>query len=352
MNNLESFIPGPILLFGSGETLPSSGKAYEHLAKGLEKKPSISILETPAGFEPNSEMVANNIRDFLVRRLQNYDPQVNLIPARKKGTLFSPDNPEILFPLMRSNWLFMGPGSPTYAVNQLRDSLAYLYIKSAHLLGASMTLASAAVLAMSTHTLPVYEIYKVGEDLHWKDGLDYFSIFGLKLVFIPHWNNSDGGTELDTSRCFMGKSRFKILMDRLPGDVIIIGIDEQTALCFDFHIPSSCQVFGKGNMTIIKSSKERLISNGQELSLAELEGFHLPNIDDHIPAELKKQFLDSATESGVKLPDEIRELVAAREEARENKDWKASDELRGTIESRGWAVKDTPNGPDIEHLHN
>ena len=57
--------PGPVLFFGSGETLPASGKAYEFLARKIGEKPRISILETPAGFQPNSFQVAREIADFL-----------------------------------------------------------------------------------------------------------------------------------------------------------------------------------------------------------------------------------------------------------------------------------------------
>jgi len=54
--------------------------------------------------------------------------------------------------------------------------------------------ASAAALTIGRFTLPVYEIYKVGQDIHWVDGLDILSQFGLHLVVVPHWNNAEGGT--------------------------------------------------------------------------------------------------------------------------------------------------------------
>ena len=82
-------------------------------------------------------------------------------------------------------------------------------------------------------SLPVYEIYKVGEELHWIEGLDLFNFYGLKLVFIPHWNNNEGGAELDTSRCFMGQERFMRLIEMLPDEVTIVGLDEKTALIID-----------------------------------------------------------------------------------------------------------------------
>ena len=64
--------PGLIALLGSGETLPSSGKTHEYLAKALPENPKISILETPAGFELNADRVAGKIGEFLEVRLQNY----------------------------------------------------------------------------------------------------------------------------------------------------------------------------------------------------------------------------------------------------------------------------------------
>ena len=49
----------------------------------------------------------------------------------------------------------------------------------------------------------------------------------------------------------------------------------------------------------------------------------------------------------VVIPQEIMDLVAEREFARQNKDWVKSDELRDLIGSKGWAVKDTPDGPKL-----
>ena len=102
----------------------------------------------------------------------------------------------------------MGPGSPTYTARQLTGSLAYEIIQARQRTGAALVLASAATIAFGCQTMPIYEIYKAGMDLHWQPGLNYFQQFGLDLVIVPHWNNAEGGAELDTSRCFMGAGRF------------------------------------------------------------------------------------------------------------------------------------------------
>ena len=82
--------PGLIVLLGSGETLPSSGTTHEYVTQRLSPRPRIAIMETPAGFELNSERVAGRTEQFLKRRSQNYAPAIDVIPARQSGTPYSP----------------------------------------------------------------------------------------------------------------------------------------------------------------------------------------------------------------------------------------------------------------------
>ena len=274
MTENQDFVPGPIALFGSGETAPSGQKIFDFLFKLMPESPRVSIIETPAGFELNSEQVAGNVAEFIKNHLQNYKPDIKLIPARKKGSLFSPDDPKIARPILESEMIFMGPGSPSYAVRQLEDSLSLEYLLARHRQGAALALSSATTVAISAFALPVYEIYKVGEDLHWKSGLDFFLPYQLPLVFIPHWNNKDGGEGLDTSRCYMGKSRFEELLTMLPDDQIVIGIDENTGLIIDFN--TKClHVIGLGTVTIIKEGNEQVICTGCSVDLSDLGEFIL-----------------------------------------------------------------------------
>lgn len=48
------------------------------------------------------------------------------------------------------------------------------------------------------------------------------------------------------------------------------------------------------------------------------------------------------------VPDEIKELLKQREEARKNKDWSESDKLRDIIKEKGYIVKDSKEGQTIE----
>ena len=64
-----------------------------------------------------------------------------MVPARKRGTPFSPDDAEIVTPLLEANVIMMGPGSPTYAVRQLQGSVAWHTVNARHRLGADLVFA-------------------------------------------------------------------------------------------------------------------------------------------------------------------------------------------------------------------
>ncbi len=338
-------------MLGSGETLPSSGKAHEYLAQACPENPELVILETPAGFEPNSAAVAGKIKEFLDRRLQNYKATVEIIPARKRGTPLSPDSLDVLRPMLTADEIMMGPGSPTYAARQLRKSMALRIMQAGHGLGKHIFLSSASTLAFGRFTLPVYEIYKVGEDLHWKDGTNFLALFGLKTAVVPHWNNNDGGTELDTSRCYLGQDRFGQLVEMLPEDVTVIGIDEHTALVFDFGL-EQCKVLGNGTVTILKD-EEQVFESGSSFPISLLGDWRLPEVEE-LPAEeleliqaaMQQKQLDGA--ESVKPTNEITLLAEERWSARSAKDWAQADKLRDELLDMGWKVLDGKDGYELE----
>jgi hypothetical protein len=345
--------PGIVVLFGSGEIAPNAQRVYDWVMRQLEPPIRVSVLETPAGFELNSGQVASRIGDYLVKRLQNYDPVIEMVPARKKGTAFSPDDPDIIEPLWRANMLFMGPGSPTYAVRQLENSLAWHALLARHRLGAAVALASAATISVGAYALPVYEIYKVGQDIHWKKGLNFFEPFGLSPLFVPHWNNNEGGEDLDTSRCFMGKSRFHELSKMLPEEQLVVGIDEHTALVMDMAA-KTCRVLGVGAVTIRRGEEQRRYETGQDFSMSEFCDYRLPKEHAGIPDAVWEQALEEQArleqKSTPEPPAEVTELVAKREEARAEQDWETADAIRDQVADLGWQIKDTPAGSEVEPL--
>ncbi|MFN8481797.1 MAG: cysteinyl-tRNA synthetase [Anaerolineae bacterium] len=347
--------PGLVVLFGSGETAPRARRVYEHVFAALPKPVQVAVLETPAGFEPNSAMVAGRVAEFIKGRVQAYPLETALVPARKRGTAFSPDDPAIVAPIAAADAIFLGPGSPTYAVRQLRDSLAWQTIVARQRQGAALILASAATIAASGHALPVYEIYKVGADVHWTHGLDLFSAYGLSLVFVPHWNNSDGGTALDTSHCYMGQERYDALVAMLPRGQRIVGIDEQTALIID-PAAETCRVMGLGGVTLIGDAGPRHHTAGHAFDIRELGPYHAPAetaaIPESVAGALDGARALAAAEAVVAAtpPPEVLTLVSEREASRTRREWAAADALRAQVADLGWRVVDTPQGPLVERI--
>lgn len=338
--------PGVIALLGSGETAAAGGRIFESLAQGLPGPVRVVILETPAGFELNSDRVAGRVADFLRMRLANYGAEVLQVRALRRDGPQSTDDSLVTEPLLHADLIFAGPGSPTYTVRHLEGSLAWQRVLVRHALGAALALASAATIAAGRYALPVYEIYKAGYDPYWSDGLDLFGPFGLSLAIVPHWNNNDGGTELDTSHCFMGRERFEAMAADLPTATTIVGLDEHTGLTIDLA-RGLATVAGGGCVTIRRNGVEQSFGEGATIELGAFGAFRavepllaLPNL---VVAEaLAAEAADAALAAP---PGEIADLVEAREAARERRDWTAADELRSQIAALGWQVQDTPGGP-------
>lgn len=66
--------------------------------------------------------------------------------------------------------------------------------------------------------------------------------------------------------------------------------------------------------------------------------------------EFDKVFgLNLGKEEKVKIPDEVKKLIDEREEARKNKNWKKSDELREKIKKLGFVIDDIKEGYKIRY---
>lgn len=238
-----------LLLFGSGEIAPSSVDIYRQAFLQFGKRNlKISLITTPAGFQPNADQVYGEIKDLLLTSLPDFNLNIEIIPANKQTEA---NNPLIVSQLDGSDVIFMGPGSPTYAVKHLRDTLLLTNIINQVKNGSTLVLASAATIACSKHCLPVYEIFKVGDDLHWQEGLDLYGKIWQENTIIPHFNNAEGGANLDTSFCYMGQERAGRLLPMLPLATPVLGLDEHTVLIIDLQTLEQI-VRGKGNIHSVK----------------------------------------------------------------------------------------------------
>jgi hypothetical protein len=164
--------------------------------------------------------------------------------------------------------VFAGPGSPTYALRSWRGTLvpALLAEKLTH--GGALTFASAAALTLGVATVPVYEIYKVGEEPRWEPGLDLLTALGLRAAVIPHYDNAEGGTH-DTRFCYLGEERLARLERSLPEGAFVLGVDEHTALFLDFEA-GTASVSGRGGVTVRAAGRSTRLEPGDEVPIARL----------------------------------------------------------------------------------
>jgi len=255
-----------IAVFGSGEMSPTGRKIHEYLVKDLPPPVKIAMLETPTGFEQNPHHWYEKLEEMMLVGLQNYKPIITKVAALRREGPNNTNDELILKPLLEAAYLHTGAGSPSYAAKHLKDTLAFRYLSDAVHKKVPISFASATAVALSQYLLPVYEIYKVGEDLHWKEGLNFLKQWGFNITFIPHWNNTEGGKYVDTSRCYMGKERFEKLLKILPGPTTILGIDEQTACIFDLN-KKEIKLMGNGGITIQKNSEKMIIRPNSKVAL-------------------------------------------------------------------------------------
>ena len=346
MNTEGSSPPGKVLLISSGEISSSGRKMHERILMELSSPIKAAIMETPAGFELNSALVAEKVGDFLKTRLRNFSPDVSVIAARNRVGSFSTDDPDILAPMLNANYIFLGAGSPTYVARHLNDSLGLRYILGRHRMGATLCLASASAMAFGSKVIPVYEIFKAGHELHWTDGLNLFGFFGLDVAVVSHWDNREGGAELDTSCCFIGRVRMEKLRSMLP-TTTILGIDEHTGVLFDFE-NEQCEVMGKGKATIQNSQSTKVYEAGEHFPIQMLGAYHpaTPIREYGNPVKFKSE----GQEIYLSPSGEVLELLQKRELARRVRNWTEADELRNQVANMVFEIHDTGDGPKLKSI--
>ena len=257
-----SSVKGRIVLMGSGELTATMVEVHKKMLARFPDSPTAVFLDTPAGFQLNVDEISRKAVEYFRVHVQK---QLN-VASYKSSENTNAFEAETAFHMLRNaDFVLVGPGSPTYAVRQLQKTPIPEILINNIRSGGCLVAASAAALTMGRFTLPVYEIYKVGQDIHWIDGLDVLTSFGLNLVVIPHWNNAEGGTH-DTRFCFMGEPRFQQLEKLLPDDTMIIGIDEHTACIIDFNT-QRIDIQGIGHVTIRKKGNEIKFGRGDQIPL-------------------------------------------------------------------------------------
>jgi hypothetical protein len=261
-----STLPRILTIMGSGETAPTMVSTHRKLVATLPSPVDAVIVDTPFGFQENAPELASRAIDYFKVSV-NIDAKVaGLVRLHDTHVAADPVSVERGLRLVDSaTYLFAGPGSPTYALRQWAGSRFADVLRSKMNDGGIVTFASAAALTLGKFTVPVYEIYKVGEDVRLLDGLNVLGDIGVNTVVIPHYDNAEGGNH-DTRFCYLGDMRLSLLESMLDQDTFVLGVDEHTAVVIDLDA-ESCTVAGNGTVTVRHKGTSRVFETGEVFPL-------------------------------------------------------------------------------------
>ncbi|HXQ76182.1 MAG TPA: hypothetical protein VN791_06770 [Acidimicrobiales bacterium] len=259
-------LPRLLTIMGSGETAPTMIKVHRAVVERLGPPPVHGILlDTPFGFQTNAPDIAARAVDYF---RDSVGATLEVAGLRSRADLEPPHGDVVIARIAAAPFVFSGPGSPTYALRQWRGTLVPPVLAEKLALGGAVTFASAAALALGAVAVPVYEVYKVGEEARWVEGLDLLGPLGLPVALIPHYDNADGGTH-DTRYSYLGEERLARLEDELPAGVFVLGVDEHTALCLDLDAGSAL-VAGHGGVTVRARGRSARLESGRTVSIDQL----------------------------------------------------------------------------------
>jgi hypothetical protein len=263
-------LPRILAIMGSGETAPTMVTTHRRLTSLLPSPVKAVVLDTPYGFQENAPELATKAVEYFKTSIN-----VDLVVAglvRLHDTHIAADPVAVergLRALSDADYIFAGPGSPTYALRQWSgSSVARIMIDKLNN-GGIVTFASAAALTLGKATVPVYEVYKVGQDVQALEGLDILSSIGINAALIPHYDNTEGANH-DTRFCYLGEARLQMFESLLDPDTYVLGVDEHTGLIIDIDA-ATATVVGNSNVTIRLRSESFIYPTGSVIPLSLLQ---------------------------------------------------------------------------------
>jgi cyanophycinase-like exopeptidase len=255
-----------IVVMGSGETAPTMVRVHREVFAAAPAGPAV-LLDTPFAFQMNrDELVTRTVQYFA----QSVGRQVDVARwPRRDGDPAAVERALAL--LDQAAWAFAGPGSPTYALKQWTGTGVPGALAAVVRRGGTVVMGSAAALTLGSHTVPVYEIYKVGAAPAWVEGLDLLGeVTGLHAAVVPHYDNAEGGTH-DTRFCYLGEPRLAMLESGLPDEVGVLGVDEHTAAILDLSA-RTLEVRGNGLVSVRRRGSTTTFADGQLIAFDDLDG--------------------------------------------------------------------------------
>lgn len=316
-------------------------KVHRGLLSRLDEPRAVN-LNTPYGFQENVPQMTQKLLDYFATSLH---VEVTPLDLRRFDAASDEQRQGFKDGVRRANYVFAGPGSPSYALRQWLPMNLTEDLTSVLAQGGVVCFSSAAALTLGHFTPPVYEIYKSGNELEWLTGLDLMASVGLDCVVLPHYNNAEG-RDYDTSRCYIGERRLRLLEETLPTGVGVLGVDEHTAAVIDLAT-STLSVKGKGEAHWRFEGRVTDLGNASVVPLADLgaNATTLAPVADLAPPVndvVDAQEVTALREAQARLADTLN---AIRTSARAQGHYAIADEIRDALNASGIVVRDAAVAP-------
>ena len=383
-------VSGRLVIMGSGENAPAMIKLHRTLMEGLGQTPKY-MIDTPYGFQVNADDLGAKYQQYFD---ESVGSKIELAKWRRKDASIV-EHERTLSQLSQASWVLAGPGSPSYALHQWAGTAVPAALADVVRRGGTLITGSAAAATIGAYAIPVYEIYKVGTDPFWLDGINLLGdLLGIRAVVVPHFDNKEGGRH-DTSCCYIGLHRLEILETQITDGTGVLGVDEHTAVVIEIET-GNVSVHGAGGLTLRQGGRTVVVANGDTttveamrtalngaaaepaaviapaatsdlltmfraaLAAGDAEAALLAALatedavfaaDAAANADLRAMLVElaDAAQSGLQDPRAILSPLVevalnVRRIARENKDFAMSDLVRDSLIAAGIEVRDTPDG--------
>jgi hypothetical protein len=340
-------------------------KIHRKLLKAIPDVRAVN-LDTSYGFQLNVPQMSEKLEEYFATSLHVAMTTLHF-PVYERAS----EVERALFKqgVRDANYVFAGPGSPTYALAQWAPLHFGEDLLSVLDQGGTLCISSAASLTLGAFTAPIYEIYKVGDlEPRWRTGLNVLGAFGLDCAVIPHFDNAEG-RNYDTRFCYLGEPRLLELESQLPAGVATLGVDEHTAVILDFA-RDELHIEGRSNGYWRLEGQALTLENGRSYELDDLRNATPPPrpvevnspLDDRDPVIQLAELAVLDTDDGhaalarlVQLASSSREgfvdptplidgVLQARSDLRAQGHFDAADRLRDVLIKSGVEVQDTPTG--------
>ena len=338
-------MPARLVIIGSGETSPTMVKVHRDLLSTRGDGAAL-MLDTPFGFQANADDLTDKIGEYF---RDSVGVNIGVASWRHRDSSVA-SRERTLAALGQASWAFAGPGSPSYALRHWVDTPLPAALGEIMRRGGSLVMGSAAAVTLGSAALPVYEIYKVGDDVRWLPGLDLLgTLTGIRAAVIPHFDNREGGRH-DTRYCYMGEERLLALEAMLDDDTGILGVDEHTAVIIDPEA-GRVHVRGTGSVTLRHRGVETVIPAGDTATMDDvargLRGHHAGGTAGRVRADTPASTPEQAPPTGLRASAEARRVAFSTALAAADADRALEEALGLEADIHAWTA-DTLQSDDID----